>query len=206
MIIKHEPDETVTEENFTSVREYILTAINKGHMQFSGWPLENLLSIPTPPTPENSATTQLANWVERHMLKKTRAIMFSELREVQFEAAKRAAEVILSQETRNSLKNYRDKMFGEGQGSMELAVKHLLDTNQRALPLDAFQLLEAYRQRNGLKSPGDAIRALVDLDEKHHLTPEKENPIGKILHNEIKQLLQNLKTRPNEIANSTLQG
>ncbi|MEO5331751.1 MAG: hypothetical protein H7839_06975 [Magnetococcus sp. YQC-5] len=196
MIVKAEPDETVTEANFTFVREYILIAIDKGRMNFSGWPLETLQAIPDTPDPEGKAIAQLDSWVERHMLKKTRTMMFSDLREAQFEAAKRAAEVILSQETRNALRQYRDKAFGEGQGSMELAVKQLLELAKHALPQDAFQLLDAFRQRKGLKTSGDAIRALVDLAEKaQHAPAAPASPVHTTpsLHREIKQLLIDLK-------------
>lgn len=205
MIVKSEPDETVTNENFTSVREYLFNAIEKGRMHFSGWPLENLHAIPDTPDPEGVATALLGGWIERHLVKKTRLILFSDLREAQFEAAKRAAEVILSQETRNALKQYRDKEFGEKQGSMELAVKQLLKTAQQALPQDALQLLEAYRQRNGLKTPGDAIRALVDLAEKHHQVQSTPSNINALLHQEVKQLLQDLKSQPQATENTTME-
>ncbi len=207
MNVKGEPDETVTDENFNEVRDYLFAAIDKGRMNFSGWPLENLRAIPESPDADGTATEQLRVWVERHMLRKTRATMFSDLREAQFEAAKRAAEVILSLETRNALKEYRDRLFGEGQGSMELAVKHLLDISGRALPRDAFQLLEAFRQRKGLKTPGDAIRALIDLEEQRPAPaaappsptpspPPPRNdspPDDAFLQREVKQLLRELK-------------
>ncbi|MBF0212262.1 MAG: hypothetical protein HQM00_01720, partial [Magnetococcales bacterium] len=127
MIVKSEADDSVTAANYVAVREYILNAVEKGRMNFSGWPLENFHAIPELPDSEGKATALLGAWLDRHMVKKTRAMMFGDLREAQFEAAKRAAEVILSQETRNALKQYRDRAFGEGQGSMELAVKHLLE-------------------------------------------------------------------------------
>lgn len=199
MIVKGEPDENVTEENFTAVRAYILNAIEKGRMNFSGWPLENLRAIPDTHDPDEATVGLLNDWVERHLLKKTRSILFSDIREAQFEAAKRAAEVILSQETRNALKEYRDRVFGEGQGSMELAVKQLLDLSGRALPKDAFQLLEAFRHRKGLRTPGDAIRALIDLAERqHHPVMEKpERPLETdketSLHQEVTKLLQEMK-------------
>ncbi|MBF0127405.1 MAG: hypothetical protein HQM02_09365 [Magnetococcales bacterium] len=201
MIVKGEPDEAVTKENFTAVREYILNAIEKGRMNFSGWPLENFQAIAETPDPEGKATELLNVWVERHMLRKTRSMMFSDLREAQFEAAKRAAEVILSQETRNALREYRDRSFGEGQGSMELAVKQLLEQSRRALPQDAVQLLEAFRQRKGLKTLGDAIRALIDLAERHPplvgeqppARTEKPDTVERTLHQEVKKLLREMK-------------
>lgn len=201
MLVKCEPDDTVTNDNFMAVREYILNAIEKGRMHFSGWPLENLQAIPDAPDPEGVATGQLQAWVERHLLKKTRLMMFADLREAQFEAAKRAAEVILSRDTRDALKRYRDKAFGAGQGSMEVAVRHLLETAGRALPLDAFQLLEAYRQRKGLKTPGDAIRALVDLAEQRQPILESRSDIARSLHSEVRRLLDDLKE--NRVADET---
>ncbi|MBF0429221.1 MAG: hypothetical protein HQL94_09885 [Magnetococcales bacterium] len=194
MIVKGESDDTVTNINFAMVREYIFAAIEKGRMSFSGWPLENLQAIPDTPDEEGQAAILLGAWVERHMVKKTRAMMFADLREAQFEAAKQAAEVILSQETRNALKNFRDRVFGEGQGSMELAVKHLLELANRALPQDAMRLLDSYRQRKGLKSARDAIQTLVDQAERKTSVAELPSSAGSALHQEMKALLKDLKS------------
>lgn len=202
MIVKAEPDDTVTAANHVAVREYILQAIEKGRMNFSGWPLETFHAIPESPDPDGQATALLGAWLDRHMVKKTRAMMFGELREAQFEAAKKAAEVILSQETRNALKRYRDRAFGEGQGSMELAVKQLLEMAGRTLPREAHQLLETYRVRKGLKSLGEAVRSLVDLAERTSAGSPVSAPVvtaprhtgERVLHREVKALLQELKT------------
>ncbi|MBF0339790.1 MAG: hypothetical protein HQL95_02350 [Magnetococcales bacterium] len=210
MIVKAESDDAVTAANHVAVREYILNAIEKGRMSFSGWPLENFQAIPELPDPEGRATALLGAWLDRHMVKKTRAMMFGDLREAQFEAAKQAAEVILSQQTRNALKQYRDRVFGEGQGSMELVVKQLLELAGRSLSRDAHQLLEAYRVRKGLKSAGDAVRALLDLEERSHLPPVASSPVPvtmalvcadprpapeRGLRREVAALLQDLKSQ-----------
>ncbi|MBF0189967.1 MAG: hypothetical protein HQL99_02335 [Magnetococcales bacterium] len=212
MIVKAESGDTVNAANFVAVRSYILNAMEKGRIPVSGWPLENFHAIPEVPDAEERAVALLGAWLDRHVSPKLRAMMFGDLREVQFEAAKRSAEVVLSQETRNALKQYRDRVFGEGQGSMELAVKQLLEMAGRTLPRDAHQLLETYRQRKGLRSAADAVRALVDLAERPPVSAPVASvtpvtpvasvliPVGKprptgerALHREVKALLEEWK-------------
>ncbi|MBF0357670.1 MAG: hypothetical protein HQL70_03615 [Magnetococcales bacterium] len=85
------------------------------------------------------------------------------VRKKEFEAKKSATEIFLSEKTRDELLKYRDQMFGEGQGSMELTVRKLLDGVERTMPLDLFQKLSAFQRQNSLASPEEALGKLLEL-------------------------------------------
>jgi hypothetical protein len=114
----------------------------------------------------------------------------------EFEAKKAASEIILSEKTRNRLLEYRGQMFGEGKGSMELAIRQLLDGVERTLPLDTFQKLTAFQRQNDLSNLDNALSKLFELTEKSDEAPiDSISPADTILiKEEIQQLLSELKS------------
>jgi hypothetical protein len=114
----------------------------------------------------------------------------------EFESKKAASEIILSEKTRDRLLQYREQTFGVGKGSMEVAIRQLLDGVERTMPLQAFQKLTAMQRRNNLPSLEATLNKLIELAKKSN-----ESPPGSlspadciIMKDEIQQLLDMLKT------------
>ena len=190
--------ETITEDNFSVVRAYIDWSLKSGKMRFSQWPTENFEKIPEKLDVEGRAVAALTTWIERHLLLKTRRKMYTNIREAQFEAAKGSVQINVSEETRNLLKEYRNRLYGNGKGSMEVTIRGLLEGVERHVPEDAFRLLAAYQKRNKLPTLGHAVQCLIDQVEKQ-ANPSRSHPrhdVSARYRIEMEQLLGDLKTGP----------
>ncbi|MBF0448160.1 MAG: hypothetical protein HQL67_08180 [Magnetococcales bacterium] len=185
--------ETVTLENFDQIWTYILIEVESGRWQFADWPLETLQEIPLKPDPQGQAIQDLTHWINRHLKPETRQKMFDTVnRKEAFESKKAATEILLSEKSRDRLLHYRETQFGEGKGSMELAIRQLLDGVERTLSQETFQKLVAFQREQKLASPQAAMEKLFERARQPQLEPGKPDETGN-LKQEINALLTALK-------------
>ncbi|MBF0382198.1 MAG: hypothetical protein HQL69_14335 [Magnetococcales bacterium] len=116
-----------------------------------------------------------------------------EAKKAEFEAKKAASEIILSEKTRNRLLQYREGMFGAGQGSMELAIRQLLDGVERTLPIETFQKLSNFQNQNSLATPDEALNKLLELTQPTGKKGELSLADSTLLKEELEKLLADLK-------------
>jgi hypothetical protein len=119
-----------------------------------------------------------------------------EAKQAEFEANKAASEIILSEKTRNRLLQYRDQMFGEGSGSMELAIRQLLDGVERTLSLEIFQRLIAFQSQNSLTSTDKALNKLLEITNPTSTKGTLSPADSVLLKEELEKLLSGLKSAP----------
>ena len=183
--------EVVTAENFNLVWAYIDWAIKAGRFQLTHEYKREFRAIPQELKEEDGPSLGLLNdWMASYLQPKERLRVFSDIRRAQFEAAKGAVQIMISEETREMLRARREALYGEGRGSMEVTIRHLLEAEQRSLPLQGFRLLESFQKRNNLPTLSDTVRALLDHVE---LTSKVVVEGAKPLRREILALLEELK-------------
>ena len=183
--------EEVTAENFNLVWAYIDWALKAGRFQLSIESKREFRAIPQELKVEDGPSLGLLNdWMACYLEPKGRLRVFSDIRRAQFEAAKGAVQIMISEETQEMLRARKRALYGEGRGSMEVTIRHLLEAEQRSLPLQGFRLLDAFQRRNQLPTLSDAVRALLDHVE---LTSKVAAEGAKPLRREIMALLEELK-------------
>lgn len=168
--------ECVTPDNFNLVWAAIDWAINADRFRLPPECVEEFRTIPHELKTDGGALCALNDWMERTLRPGTRQRIFANLRRAQFEAAKGAVQITISEETQNLLKKRKQALFDPNRGSMEVTIRHLLETEQRALSWQAFRLLEAFQTRHALPSLGDAVRILIDHAELAYQTQEIQEP------------------------------
>ena len=189
----------VTLDNFSQIWSYILAEIESGRWNFADWPLENLQEIPLDPDPEGKAVADLHGWVNRHLKESTQQKMYEAIaRKSSFESKKSATDITLSEKTRDRLLDYRQQMFGDGKGSMEVAVRKLLDGVERTLPLGVFQKLTAFQRQNSLANKEEAINKLFELVNSNNNVAQNvlATKESKVVQQELQHLLAELKGEP----------
>lgn len=176
--------ECVTQDNFNLVWAAIDWAINANRFRLPPECVEEFRTIPHELKTDRAALYTLNDWMERTLRPETRRRVFANLRRAQFEAAKGAVQISISEETQKLLRNRKEGLFGPNRGSMEVTIRHLLETEQRALPRQAFRLLEAFQTRHALPSLSDAVRILIDHAELAYQTqePTTTDPPAEHLH------------------------
>ncbi|MBF0456157.1 MAG: hypothetical protein HQL72_15235 [Magnetococcales bacterium] len=194
----NQPSESrrVTPENYERVWTYILGEIESERWTFADWPLESLQEIPLTPDPEGRAFNDLNEWIDRHLKQDTQNTMYEDIdRQSVFESKKGATEIFLSEKTRDKLLHYRSQVFGEGKGSMEMAIRQLLIGAERALPLESFQRLTVFQKRNAFSTPEEALNQLIEQAEQPVEAPTEglSSSEGQAIKEEIQQLLATLK-------------
>ncbi|MBF0193106.1 MAG: hypothetical protein HQL71_01060 [Magnetococcales bacterium] len=117
-----------------------------------------------------------------------------EAKKAEFEAKKAATEIILSEKTRNRLLQYRDNMFGVGNGSMELAIRKLLDGVERTLSLETFQKLTVFQSKNSLSNSDEALNKLLELTSPTKTKDTLSAADSIMLKEELEKLLIELKS------------
>lgn len=182
--------EKVTQENFNLVWAYVDWALGVERFRLPSVALTEFRRIPQALKDGGASLALLNDWMAHHLEAASRRRVFSDIRRAQFEAAKGAVQITIAEETRTILKKRKTALFGEGRGSMEVTLRHLLEAEQRSLPLQAFRLLEAFQQRNDLASLDEAVKMLVDQAELAAGTPSRKR---EPLRQEIVQLLEELK-------------
>lgn len=182
--------EEITNENFNLVWAYVDWALKAGRFCITPEAMDDFFQIPQEFQADGSSLELFNRWMKRYLESSMRLRIFADIRRAQFEAAKGAVQIIIAEETRDLLRARKTALFGDGRGSMEVTIRHLLDAEKRSLPLQAFRLLEAFRQRNHLLSLSETIKALVDHVE---LTTKVVVMDGKPLRQEIAQILSELK-------------
>ncbi|MEO5379015.1 MAG: hypothetical protein H7832_14735 [Magnetococcus sp. DMHC-6] len=180
----------VTEENYELVYRYVEEHIGR-QWKLSPSTIDKFQRLPIKCDPEGTAIQTLEMWIQRHLLLQTRLVMFDVIREIQFEKAKGGVQILLSSETHRSLREFRIATFGEGKGSMELAVRALLDGVSRQLKPETKQQLEQYATAAQLKNIDQAVVHMLSLVD----SARKTDPVKK----ELQEMLQNLKKGSNEI-------
>ena len=166
--------EVVTRDNFNLVWATVDWSIRAGRFRLSPECVGEFRQIPHESKSDNGSLHLLNDWMARALPPETRRRIFTDIRRAQFEAAKGAVQITISEETQRLLRDRKTTLFGPGRGSMEVTLRHLLETEQRALPWQAFRLLEAFRQRHGLSGLSDAVRILIDHAELAYQTHEAE--------------------------------
>ncbi|MBF0445687.1 MAG: hypothetical protein HQL68_08855, partial [Magnetococcales bacterium] len=96
--------------------------------------------------------------------------------------------------TRNRLLNYRHQIFGEGHGSMELAIRKLLDGVERTISLETFQKLIAFQNKNSLASLDEALNKLLELTNPTSTKSTLSPADSMLLKEELEKLLSGLKS------------
>ena len=190
--------EEATKDNFHLVWTYIAWALKVGRFSLSPEATQAFHTIPREGTEATPSLACLNRWLNLYLASSPRRRIFSDIRQAQFEAAKRAVQITISEETLDVLLSRKAALFGEGRGSKEVTIRHLLEAETRSLPLDAFQKLERFRKRHGLASAGEAVQALVQHAEQASdstLATRREVAGIKPLRQEIEHLLQELKER-----------
>ena len=180
--------EEVSSENFNLVWAYVDWTLNVGRFNLSSEAMDEFRQIPQEFRTDGSSLELLNSWMAHHLKSVVRRRIFSDIRRAQFEAAKGAVQIIIAEETRELLRQRKTALFGKDRGSMEVTIRHLLGAEMRSLPLQAFRLLESFRQRNSLATLSDTVKALVDHVE---LTSMVDG--AKPLRGEIVQILSDLK-------------
>ncbi|MBF0162829.1 MAG: hypothetical protein HQL88_11150 [Magnetococcales bacterium] len=164
--------EIVTKDNFNLVWATIDWAIHAERFRLSPEAVETFRRVPHEFQPDAGVLPLLNDWMEQHLRPETRRRIFAEIRRAQFEAAKGAVQIIIAEETQRLLHRRKRELFGPNRGSMEVTIRHLLETEQRALPWQAFRLLEAFRHRHALPGLSEAVRVLIDHAELSYQTQE----------------------------------
>ncbi|MBF0401319.1 MAG: hypothetical protein HQL90_11175 [Magnetococcales bacterium] len=157
--------ECVTPENFNLVWAAIDWAINAERFRLPPECVEEFRAVPRELKSGGASLHLLNDWMERTLRPETRRRIFANLRRAQFEAAKGAVQITISEETQRLLRERKQALFGLNRGSMEVTIRHLLEVEQCALSRQAFRLLEAFRVRHALPNLSDAVRILIDHAE-----------------------------------------
>ncbi|MEO5340628.1 MAG: hypothetical protein H7837_08945 [Magnetococcus sp. MYC-9] len=172
--------EIVTHDNFNLVWATIDWAIHAERFRLTTEAVLAFRKIPHESQTNDAVLPLLDDWMERFLRPETRRRIFAEIRRAQFEAAKGAVQITISEETHSLLRSRKKALFGPNRGSMEVTIRHLLETEQRALPWQAFRLLEAFRQRHALPGLSDAVRVLIDYAELGYQSQERGDPEGEV--------------------------
>jgi hypothetical protein len=162
---------TVTRDTFNLVWATIDWAIRAGRFRLSAACIALFRAIPHELQEDEAVLHQLNAWMEENLRPETRRRIFGEIRRAQFEAAKGAVQITISEESYKLLRGRKKYLFGPYRGSMEVTIRHLLQSEQHALPTQAFRLLELYRQRHNLPNVAEAVRVLIDHAEMACQTP-----------------------------------
>ncbi|MEO5349665.1 MAG: hypothetical protein H7836_08475 [Magnetococcus sp. YQC-3] len=166
--------EIVTRDNFNLVWATIDWSIRAGRFRLPPESVEAFRLIPHESQAENASLQTLNDWMVQTLRPETRRRIFADIRRAQFEAAKGAVQITISEETHKLLRGRKRALFGPYRGSMEVTIRHLLDAEQCALPRQAFRLLEAFRQRHNLSNFSEAVRILIDHVELAYQAHEVE--------------------------------
>lgn len=183
--------EEATVDNFNLVWAYIEWALKVRRFQLSPDANQAFHQVPREFKEGGTALEQLNGWMGSYLEPSVRLRIFLDIRKAQFEAAKGAVQISISEETRDLLRERKTTLFGKSRGSMEITIRHLLEVEQRCLPLESFRLLETFRDRNSLPSISESIQALMDHFE---LTSQESTDETKPLRREIVEILHELKT------------
>ncbi|MBF0096157.1 MAG: hypothetical protein HQM04_07350 [Magnetococcales bacterium] len=156
---------TVTRDNFNLVWATIDWAIRAERFRLPAASIKAFRTIAHELQENDAVLQQLNAWMEENLRPETCRRIFGEIRRAQFEAAKGAVQITISEESYKLLRSRKKHLFGPYRGSMEVTIRHLLHSEQRALPNQAFRLLELYRQRHNLPNVAEAVRVLIDHAE-----------------------------------------
>lgn len=154
--------DVVSAENFNLAWAYVDWALGAGRLRLSVEVVEAFRQIPRECKEGGDSLALLNHWLESNLSSATRLRIFSDIRKAQFEAAKGAVQITISEETQALLRQRKIALFGKDRGSMEVTIRHLLETEKLSLSLHAFRLLDNFRQRHHLHTLSDAVRVLVD--------------------------------------------
>ena len=166
--------EVVTRDNFNLVWATIDWSIRAGRFRLSPECVREFRQLPHEPKANDASLPLLNDWMGHALQPETRRRIFADIRRAQFEAAKGAVQITIAEETQKLLRDRKTALFGANRGSMEVTIRHLLEAEQRALPWQAFRLLEAFRQRHALSGLSDAVRILIDYAELAYQAHEAE--------------------------------
>ncbi|MEO5363610.1 MAG: hypothetical protein H7838_08305 [Magnetococcus sp. DMHC-8] len=174
--------EVVTRDNFNLVWATVDWAIRAERFRLPAECVTEFYRIPHEPKEDEASLQALDDWMERALRPETRRRIFVDIRRAQFEAAKGAVQITIAEETQKLLRERKKNLFGPNRGSMEVTIRHLLDAERRALPWQAFRLLEAFRQRHNLVNLSDAVRVLIDHAELAYRANEMDISVQQTGH------------------------
>ncbi|MBF0184287.1 MAG: hypothetical protein HQM06_07850 [Magnetococcales bacterium] len=195
---------SVNRDTFYLVWATIDWAIRAERFHLTAASIAEFRAIPHEVQEKDGTLHQLDVWMENHLRPETRQRIFSEIRRAQFEAAKGAAQITIADETYRLLRQRKKALFGPFRGSMETTIRHLLLCEQRALPNQAYRLLEQFRQRQGISSLTEAVRLLIDQAEMASQTqPMVAEPLMPTLTPPVESSTPILPPLPTSLQNQT---